>query len=182
MFADVPANSIILIEDIDCVFEKRKQTEDNESKVTFSGLLNAIDGVVAGEGRILFMTTNHIEKLDAALIRDGRCDVRILIENANADQARRLFLRFFPGENTLADQFGELVGQHELCMAALQGHLLKYSEDAVSAVSHISELLNEPKEANEVSERTQGELGVQATPTSGTFDESEAVCQDDSCE
>jgi hypothetical protein len=28
-------------------------------KVSFNGLLNAIDGVVAQEGRLVFMTTNH---------------------------------------------------------------------------------------------------------------------------
>jgi chaperone BCS1 len=39
--------------------------------VTFSGLLNALDGVGAVEGRILFMTTNHMERLDPALIRPG---------------------------------------------------------------------------------------------------------------
>jgi chaperone BCS1 len=34
------------------------------SGVSFSGLLNAIDGVSAQEGRLFFMTTNHIELLD----------------------------------------------------------------------------------------------------------------------
>ena len=47
------------------------------SGVTFSGLLNAIDGVASQEGRLFFMTTNHIEKLDPALIRPGRCDVKV---------------------------------------------------------------------------------------------------------
>lgn len=35
-------------------------------------LLNALDGVAAAEGRLLFMTTNYIERLDQALIRPGR--------------------------------------------------------------------------------------------------------------
>lgn len=48
-----------------------------EGGVTFSGLLNALDGAAAQEGRLLFMTTNHIEKLDSALIRPGRCDYRL---------------------------------------------------------------------------------------------------------
>jgi mitochondrial chaperone BCS1 len=30
--------------------------------VTFSGLLNALDGVASQEGRIVMMTTNHIER------------------------------------------------------------------------------------------------------------------------
>ena len=37
--------------------------------VTFSGLLNALDGVAATEGRVTFMTTNHLNRLDPALIR-----------------------------------------------------------------------------------------------------------------
>lgn len=161
LFAEVPEGAAVLIEDIDCVFEQREQTKDNESKITFSGLLNAIDGVAASEGRVLFMTTNHIAKLDEALIRPGRCDVHLLIENADADQGRRLFLRFFPGQEAHAATFGDLVGQHNLCMAALQGHLLKHSTDPVTAVSHFTELLNESKEADQGPEGTTGELGVQ---------------------
>ena len=42
----------------------------------FPGLLNALDGVVASEGRLTFMTSNYPERLDPALIRPGRVDVR----------------------------------------------------------------------------------------------------------
>jgi len=40
--------------------------------LNLAGLLNVLDGVVDSPGRILVMTTNHPEKLDAALIRPGR--------------------------------------------------------------------------------------------------------------
>ena len=40
-------------------------------QVTLSGLLNALDGVVASEGRIFVATTNHLEKIDSALSRPG---------------------------------------------------------------------------------------------------------------
>ena len=30
--------------------------------LTFSGLLNALDGVASAEGRIVFMTTNHLDR------------------------------------------------------------------------------------------------------------------------
>ncbi len=46
------------------------------SRLTLSGLLNAIDGVTSTEGRILFMTTNYEERLDPALIRPGRVDFK----------------------------------------------------------------------------------------------------------
>ena len=48
------------------------------NRLTFSGLLNAIDGVTSTEGRIVFMTTNYPERLDAALIRPGRVDFRYI--------------------------------------------------------------------------------------------------------
>lgn len=47
--------------------------------MTLSGLLNCIDGIwsgCAGE-RIIIFTTNHVEKLDPALIRSGRMDKKI---------------------------------------------------------------------------------------------------------
>lgn len=61
----IPERSILLLEDIDAAFNKRAQTEDKgyTSGVTFSGLLNALDGVASAEECITFMTTNHPEKL-----------------------------------------------------------------------------------------------------------------------
>ncbi|XP_071727440.1 AAA-ATPase At3g28580-like [Rutidosis leptorrhynchoides] len=101
------SKSIIVIEDIDCSLDltgKRKEHEDKKncddqnkkdpvvkkkededkkndetSKVTLSGLLNFIDGLwsACGSERVIVFTTNHIEKLDSALIRRGRMDMHI---------------------------------------------------------------------------------------------------------
>jgi chaperone BCS1 len=126
-FADIPPESIVLIEDVDCVFEQRQRKEGAADYISFSGLLNAIDGVVASEGRLLFMTTNYIEKLDPALIRPGRTDVKLFVDNASASQAERLFLRFFPDEPDHARRFAEQGAGRS--MASLQGHLLMYRKD-----------------------------------------------------
>ena len=42
------------------------------SRVTLAGLLNALDGVCTASGQLLFLTTNHREHLDPALLRPGR--------------------------------------------------------------------------------------------------------------
>ena len=55
--------------------------------MSLSGLLNALDGVASQEGRILIMTTNHIEKLDSALIRPGRIDLRLELNYADSELA-----------------------------------------------------------------------------------------------
>ncbi len=67
----------------------------NDLGITMSGLLNAIDGVASQEGRVLIMTTNYPEKLDDALIRPGRVDMKIEFTLASKEQIRELFLRMY---------------------------------------------------------------------------------------
>ncbi|KAJ5591978.1 uncharacterized protein N7459_002347 [Penicillium hispanicum] len=63
--------------------------------ITLSGLLNVIDGVAASEGRILIMTTNHPEKLDAALLRPGRVDMSIAFECTSQKDIEELFASIY---------------------------------------------------------------------------------------
>lgn len=65
------------------------------SSVTLSGLLSAIDGVTAQEGRLLFATTNRYSALDPALVRPGRLDVHVRFDNAESAQIEELFRCFF---------------------------------------------------------------------------------------
>ena len=66
---------ILVCEDIDCLFVDRKSSDKDKNAMTFSGLLNAFDGITGGkEGLIVFMTTNHKCNLDEALLRPGRID------------------------------------------------------------------------------------------------------------
>jgi mitochondrial chaperone BCS1 len=59
--------------------------------VSLSALLNVLDGVGSPEGRVLIMTTNHIERLDGALIRPGRVDRKIEFRLADEEMVTRLF-------------------------------------------------------------------------------------------
>lgn len=79
---DAPANSILLLEDVDSMFLQREETS-RQRGISFSGFLNALDGVRSQEGQILFMTTNHREKLDDALLRPGRADVQVKLDYAS---------------------------------------------------------------------------------------------------
>ncbi|KAI5454423.1 Complex III assembly protein translocase and chaperone [Naganishia albida] len=100
-----PERSFILLEDIDAAFNKRVQTSEDgyKSAVTFSGLLNALDGVTSSEERIIFMTTNHFSLLDPALVRPGRVDVKELLDDAMPEQAERLFVKFYGTRTTSGD-------------------------------------------------------------------------------
>ncbi|TFK55112.1 hypothetical protein OE88DRAFT_1732380 [Heliocybe sulcata] len=145
LLSNVPERSFILIEDVDAAFNKRVKTSEDgyQSAVTFSGFLNVLDGVASGEERIIFMTTNHIEKLDPALIRPGRVDLALLVDDASPVQAKTLFRQFYGGDDpqhvaevakdemeNLADMLGHLVtaeakAGRRVSMAALQGLFIR---------------------------------------------------------
>jgi len=74
MCTEIRPNSILLFEDIDAYFENRSSV-NKKSRVTFSGLLNALDGAVNLKSVFIIITTNHIDKLDSALLRPGRIDM-----------------------------------------------------------------------------------------------------------
>lgn len=73
---------------------KPNRTENNQG-ISLSGLLNAIDGVASHEGRVLIMTTNFPDKLDDALIRPGRIDMKVGFTNASRAQIAELFTRMY---------------------------------------------------------------------------------------
>jgi chaperone BCS1 len=142
LFSSIPVNSIVLMEDIDCAFLERKENDDKRSKITFSGLLNAIDGVAAGEGRLLFATTNHIERLDPALIRPGRVDRKVYVGHATREQASQLFRRFFPDVSMeVANRFAEKLPLGKVTMSALQTHLLMYADDLDGAIAEVDDMV-----------------------------------------
>ncbi|GJE98557.1 P-loop containing nucleoside triphosphate hydrolase protein [Phanerochaete sordida] len=121
LLADLPERCIALMEDIDAAFthgltrdvdpaspspsspdgpsDTRKHSAPAPaapvSRVTLSGLLNALDGVGAQEGRILYATTNRYGALDPALCRPGRMDLHVEFRLASRYQARELFKCFY---------------------------------------------------------------------------------------
>jgi chaperone BCS1 len=98
LLTKLPKRSILLLEDADAAFVNRRQRDSDGysgATVTFSGLLNALDGVAAGEERIAFLTTNHIDRLDPALIRPGRVDMTVRIGEATRHQAALMWDRFY---------------------------------------------------------------------------------------
>ena len=76
------------------VARPKKEKSEPKKPVTLSALLNVLDGLITPDGLVVIATTNHPEKLDPALTREGRFDLKInlgpLEFNAFADMARLL--------------------------------------------------------------------------------------------
>ncbi|XP_012340582.1 mitochondrial chaperone BCS1 [Apis florea] len=155
LLAVAPQQTIILLEDIDAAFTSREENKeikaayDGLNRVTFSGLLNCLDGVASTEARILFMTTNYLERLDPALVRPGRIDVKEYIGWCSANQVEQMFLRFYRNiddrANVLAKEFTENVLSQKkyVSPAQIQGYFMFYKnnpDDVLKNVSNIWEL------------------------------------------
>ena len=115
----MPEKSILLLEDVDCSTTDTRDTKD--TRVSFSGLLNILDGICVGEGRITFLTTNHREKLSPTLIRPGRVDYEIEYFNATKEQIFDLAVRF---KYKKAVKIAEEWAEEGICMAEVQNRLI----------------------------------------------------------
>lgn len=91
-FSQLGPNAILLIEDIDAAFAKRDSTKEN---ISFSCLLNCTDGALYKEGIIICLTTNHLDKLDPALLREGRTDLIRKIDYPAIEQIEEFLTVFY---------------------------------------------------------------------------------------
>ncbi|ORX95073.1 hypothetical protein BCR34DRAFT_498767, partial [Clohesyomyces aquaticus] len=54
-------------------------------KVSLLTLLNVLDSLALSKGRLLIITTNYIKRLDLALMRSSRVDLKLELYLANKD-------------------------------------------------------------------------------------------------
>ena len=141
-FDRLPPDCLVLLEDIDSAGIQRENIADDQElvknpqkkkksnqKVTLSGLLNAIDGVTSQEGRILIMTSNDPDALDAALIRPGRVDRKVFFGPVSRAVVEQIFIRMYSKdpeehEDLEAENPVEVKVQHFKLLYNLTGSLL----------------------------------------------------------
>lgn len=120
---------IILVEDIDCGFISSQSrfliTDDNKPKDDakqsgFASILNAIDGIGATANTIWMFTTNHIERLDPALIRPGRIDLKLEIGEITLETLNMFLKNHYDKEYT-----GDLSIKKGLTFAMLQTEVMR---------------------------------------------------------
>lgn len=150
LLLNLPARTLVLLEDADAAFANRRQVDGDGyagANVTYSGLLNALDGVASAEERIILMTTNHIDRLDDALIRPGRVDMTLYLGNATEWQMARLWDRFYAdkdpsgqGRERFVQRAKELDLVGNVSTAALQGLFLYNKDDMEGAIALVDQL------------------------------------------
>lgn len=68
-------NAIVVIDEADLIIKNRKEKMSEEDEATLHTLLNYLDDV--GDGNIVILCTNHPDRLDPAIQRSGRINLKI---------------------------------------------------------------------------------------------------------
>ena len=125
----LPKKCILVLDDIDALFKERKSNDGLKSSLSFSALLNTLDGLAYRQGLITIMTTNFICNLDSALKRPGRIDKIINFKLASQEQTRYMFEKFFPDHKSDFGKFYQKIKYCKFTTAILQQYFVWYMED-----------------------------------------------------
>ena len=125
--ANTVSDSIIVVEEIDTFGLADRdnkynvsETINNAQKAKLGSVLGSLDGLISNHGRVIVMTTNHIEELDSALLRPGRIDVKIEFSNVTLETFNKHMLRFFPDfqckEYDVLDNISPVILQNDVLL------------------------------------------------------------------
>jgi SpoVK/Ycf46/Vps4 family AAA+-type ATPase len=75
-------------------FDWTHANDKKDNKITLSNLLNILDGSREMPGRIIVITTNRIDWIDEALLREGRIDIRVEMKKIGAELMWKMYENF----------------------------------------------------------------------------------------
>jgi len=141
----VPNNSILVIEDIDALFFER----EGKSAVSFSALLNVLDGLGKKNKLITFLTTNHKEKLDNALVRRGRIDVDIKFNYIKEAQFIKMYTYFYPHQLEHKNMIWETIKNKKISTSEIHKFLFnnRKRKSIIDNIEDLEEIINEKKDS-----------------------------------
>lgn len=140
---------IVLLEDIDYIFGKRQNDRTPEEKANGNELLQLLDGVTPVSNTIFIATTNDYESLDDAIVRDGRFDLKIYMDNLTESDAKTMCSALYLKE---ADTAEVLQGESfPINPAYLQNkivqHIFKHL-DSFEEVTSVADVQHSKKETD----------------------------------
>ena len=96
--------AVFVFEDFDSFAVEREK--DSGPNQVLGTLLNALDGINTIEYVVSIFTTNHISKIDSAMLRNGRIDKVFMFENPSDEEIVEFFNIYIPNYK---DQYSEML-------------------------------------------------------------------------
>ena len=145
---------IIALEDIDCVIADRENKDiDKDEKKIVNKLLQFLDSNSSPNDVIFIASTNHMELLDEALLRDGRFDVKAEINGIHEAKVIEMCKSFNLNSKQIASVLAEIKNEYNIDLSKntirqskLQAIILKYSGMNLKADVVDEDELQEPDE------------------------------------
>lgn len=167
----LPRNTICVFEDIDSLFDVDRANKVKGSCLTFSGLLNALDGVGSSGGQIYVLTTNLKHQLDPALIRSGRVDMHVEFSHILPEQVQEMWNSYYPQAIEYGERFATsltaLIGEKKLSAASLQHYFVRnMRSSAAEALENVHWIVEDMNEK---------ELGLEMDKEKATAEEEKKV-------
>jgi len=144
----LPENTVLILEDIDVLFKERKENDNNKSLLTFSGLINCLDGIATPYKLITLMTTNYKCNLDKALLRPGRIDYSLNFKYATKHQIQKMFNAFYPQFEDKFQEFYKKINMFNITTATLQQYLFGYMDE--NSYEILNENIHELEEMSKI--------------------------------
>ncbi len=131
----LPNDCIIALEDIDSLYHSRDKSRDNI--VSFSCILNFLDGIYSKDDLVTIITTNHLEKLDKALIRPMRIEKIINFTYCSKYQYSIIFEKFFEDKKELSQKVWKMIKNKKFTTSMLQNWFIKYMYDGEELLDNL---------------------------------------------
>lgn len=136
----IPDNTFLVIEDVDTIFESRKKNDEFKNNISFSGIINSLDGIGYIDRQIIILTTNCKMVLDKALTRPGRIDLDVEFTYSTESQIHEMFDAFLPSQKEKFNSFYKKIKHQKITTAMLQQFFFA-NRKCENIIEHIDELI-----------------------------------------
>lgn len=126
VISNTDGRQVVVLEDIDCLILDRENKDINkDEKTIINKLLQFLDSNSSPNNVIIIATTNHIELLDEAILRNGRFDLKLEVKSIKKKEtALRMIESFELNEKDTKKILSDI--QYPINQSYLQGEILKY--------------------------------------------------------
>lgn len=119
---------IVLLEDIDTVFKDRSGSESSQHDKCINKLLQFLDSNTSPHNVIFIATTNYYDHIDAAILRDGRFDLKVEVKPLSVSDIPRFCKAFDLNDNQIHNvelATKDKIANGTINQSALQNIILK---------------------------------------------------------
>lgn len=101
-----------------------------DDEITLDDILNVFDGIRECPGRIIIISSNHYDKLDSALVRPGRIDIKLEMGYTSKNTIKAMYKTFYHEE--IPDKILQKIPENKFTPAEITNFYLSGNQNSSS--------------------------------------------------